>query len=85
MALPFVLSGCSSFGVYNPATLAVLFILTQQTEVSMGQEIHGTDSPRDAAVHKINHITQLERVGQVLGMFLTEQDYLYHFYVLNKG
>jgi predicted Zn-dependent protease len=79
------LTGCAGLGVYNPATGRNEFIVVStDAEVAMGRDVHEQTLKQFRLSMNQEQIARVERVGQRLAQISDRQDYLYHFYVIEK-
>lgn len=79
------MTGCGTFGVYNPATGRSEFIaISTRQEVSMGAGIHDDllkDNPLSGNQAKID---RLWRIGKRVAQVSDRQDFQYNFYLVDK-
>ena len=79
----FFLNGCAT--TYNPATERQEFIaISTPQEVAMGQDIHQELSKEYKFSQDRAKLDQVQRIGDKLAQISDRQDYVYHFYLVDK-
>ena len=79
------LTGCASWGTYNPATGRNEFIfISTPAEVSLGQDIHGELQKEFKFTADEAQNSRLRRIGRKLAQVSDRQDYEYNFYLIDK-
>jgi predicted Zn-dependent protease len=87
LCLVFILfiTGCSSLGIYNPATGRREFIaISTSQEVSMGQSVHQKIVKQYQLSEHQQRLRRVKRVGQRLAQVSDRQDYQYNFYLIEE-
>jgi len=79
------LSGCSTFGTYNPATGKKEFVaVSTQEEVNLGKSFHKSITEKEGLSSNALKIQRVRRIGQKVADVSDRQDYEYNFYVIDK-
>jgi predicted Zn-dependent protease len=80
-----LVSGCASWGTYNPATgrNELIFISTPE-EVSMGSEVHTKLLEEYRLSSETQKAERVRRIGRQVALVSDRRDYEYQFYLINK-
>ncbi|MFA5059155.1 MAG: M48 family metalloprotease [Candidatus Omnitrophota bacterium] len=81
----FLISGCATLGLYNPATGQREFIIIPtDAEVAMGKNIHQEVTQQYKLSGSDKDLERVKEIGKKLADVSDRKDYNYHFFLIEK-